>query len=97
MATGDIFGTAISGLLSFQRAMTTTSHNIANVNTPGYSRQRVDFATRPPFPTGSGFLGNGVETTGVQRSYNQFLSNQVSILLIGGSNAKDLPVTCNKR
>ena len=41
MSSGGIFGTATSGLLAFQRALSTTGHNIANVNTPGDSRQRV--------------------------------------------------------
>ena len=38
----DLLSTGASALLSFQRAMTTTSHNVANANTPGYSRQRVE-------------------------------------------------------
>ena len=37
-----ILGTALSGLMAFQRSLDTTSHNIANVNTDGYSRQRVN-------------------------------------------------------
>jgi len=69
--------TALSGLLSFQRALSTTSHNISNVNTEGYSRQRVDFATRPPEFSGSGYYGTGVRVDAVQRVYDQFLVDQV--------------------
>ena len=75
--TGDILGTAISGLLASQRQLTTTSHNISNVNTPGYSRQQVDLVTRPPFATGGGFIGNGVDVASIRRVYDQFLTDQV--------------------
>ena len=44
----DMLGTGLSSLRALQRAMDTTSHNIANVSTDGYTRQRVDFATRTP-------------------------------------------------
>lgn len=44
----DMLATAVSGLLTYQRALSTTSHNIANVNTPGYSRQGVDINARTP-------------------------------------------------
>jgi flagellar hook-associated protein FlgK len=41
----DILRTGLSGLVASQRALATTSHNIANVNTPGYSRQRAELTT----------------------------------------------------
>ncbi len=66
-----------SALLAFQRALTTTGHNISNVNTEGYSRQRVELVTRPPQFTGSGFFGT-VRPQTVQRIYDQFLVEQVS-------------------
>ncbi|MGB5601472.1 MAG: flagellar basal body protein, partial [Gammaproteobacteria bacterium] len=47
MASGDLFSIGTSGLLAFQRALNTVSHNIANVNTEGYSRQSVQLATKP--------------------------------------------------
>ena len=50
----DLLGTGISGLLASRVALDTTGHNIANVNTPGYSRQNVQLATRIPEPTGTG-------------------------------------------
>lgn len=76
MAIG-LFGTGLSSLLASQKALATTSHNIANVNTDGYSRQRVDLATQTPFPYGAGFIGNGVKITGVERIYDQYLVDQV--------------------
>ncbi len=73
----DMLNTAVSGLLSFQRALSTTSHNIANVNTPGYSRQRVEFDTNIPSFLGGNFYGNGVSIESVTRSYDQFLTREV--------------------
>ncbi len=73
----DMLNTAVSGLLSFQRALSTTSHNIANVNTPGYSRQRVEFDVNTPSFFGGNFYGNGVSIESVTRSYDQFLTREV--------------------
>jgi flagellar hook-associated protein 1 FlgK len=44
----DMLGTGLSSLRALQRALDTTAHNIANVSTPGYSRQTVEFQTRQP-------------------------------------------------
>lgn len=75
--TMGILGTAVSGLKAFQRSLETTSHNISNVNTEGYSRQRVELATKPAQYTGSGYVGNGVNVENITRSYDQFVTNQV--------------------
>ena len=72
----DLLSTGVSGLRAFQRALDTTSHNIANAATPGYSRQRVELATRPPETFGGGFIGNGVDVSGVTRYYDQLLATQ---------------------
>ncbi len=74
---GDMLGNAVSGLLSFQRALTTTSHNIANVNTPGYSRQSVELDTRNPVKLGADYIGSGVEITDVRRAYDQFITSNL--------------------
>ena len=74
---GDAMGIGISGLLTTQRQITTTSHNIANAQTEGYSRQRVHLATRPPQVTSAGNIGKGVTVEGVRRVYNDFVSAQV--------------------
>ncbi|WP_455203232.1 flagellar basal body protein, partial [Kaarinaea lacus] len=69
---------AVSGLLAYQKALATTGHNIANVNTEGYSRQRVNLAARTPEPAGNGFIGKGVGVTSVDRIYDQFVINQLN-------------------
>jgi flagellar hook-associated protein 1 FlgK len=73
----DILSTGISGLRAFQRALDVTSHNIANVSTPGYSRQRVELQTREPERYGSGFVGTGVDVSTITRSYDELLSTQM--------------------
>ena len=77
MAAGDILGTAVSGLLAFQRNLATVGHNISNVNTPGYSRQRVEMTARTPQAAGDGFIGTGVLVSTVRRVYDDFLTGQV--------------------
>ena len=73
----DILNNAVSGLVAFQRALSTTSHNIANVNTPGYSRQRAEFTTNPPSFFGGNYFGNGVQIESITRAYDQFLTTEV--------------------
>lgn len=70
-------------LFAQQSALYTTGHNISNVNTDGYSRQRVDFNATNPFPVPSrvmpnipGQIGTGVEAGVVERIRNHFLDTQ---------------------
>lgn len=72
-----IYGIAVSALSAAQAGLTTTSNNIANANTPGYSRQEIIQTGMLPQNTGSGFLGQGVSVTNVVRRYDQFLGAQV--------------------
>ena len=74
---GNMFVSATSGLLAAQRALDTTSHNISNVNTLGYSRQSVLFDTRQPSAYSNGFVGNGVDVTTVRRAYDQFVAMEL--------------------
>jgi flagellar hook-associated protein 1 len=72
-----IFSIGLSALNAAQAGIATTTNNIANASTPGYSRQQILQSQILPQKTGSGFLGQGVEVTTVQRLYDQFLSTQV--------------------
>lgn len=72
-----IYGIAISALNAAQTGMATTSHNIANANTPGYSRQQIIQGARIPQNVGMGFVGQGVDVTNVLRRYDQYLGTQV--------------------
>lgn len=72
-----ILNTALSGLAAFQRSLEVTSNNISNVNTEGYSRQRVQLQTSPEQYVGNGYLGSGVNATSIKRSYDEFINAQL--------------------
>ncbi|HPT78061.1 MAG TPA: flagellar hook-associated protein FlgK [Candidatus Atribacteria bacterium] len=72
------FNIAKRGLFAQQNAVSTTSHNIANANTEGYSRQRVHFETTPAhFKTGVGVIGTGVDIASINRIRDAYLDTQV--------------------
>lgn len=73
----NLFTSALSGMNAAQIGLSTTQHNIANVNTPGFTRQEVQISSRAGSPFGGGFIGQGVDVSGVRRIYDQFLSTQV--------------------
>jgi flagellar hook-associated protein 1 FlgK len=72
-----IINTGLSALSAFKRQMETTGHNIANVNTEGYSRQRVDLSARIPQATSAGYIGSGVQIADISRSYDAYLATRV--------------------
>ena len=74
---GDMLSTGVTGLLAFQKALSTISHNISNATTPGYSRQTVNLMSNPAEPTANGWVGNGVNVAGITRAYDSFLTSQV--------------------
>ncbi len=73
MAGTSLLSIGTSGLQAFQRSLNTIGHNIANVNTDGYSRQSVDLVSRTPQVTGYGVAGTGVQTDSITRSFNAFV------------------------
>ncbi|MGG5255322.1 flagellar hook-associated protein FlgK [Neobacillus sp. SM06] len=75
--------TARRGLFTQQSALYTTGQNVANASTPGYSRQRVNFAQTEPYPGVGmnmpqlpGQMGTGVKAESVQRIRESFLDVQ---------------------
>lgn len=86
-----LFGTlhvGKSGIFANQKAIDVTSHNMANANTEGYSRQRAELQTERPFCTpsmnnavGAGQLGRGVNVADINRIRDAFLDYQVRIEL----------------
>lgn len=69
----DLLNTGVSALLNYRKALDTAGHNIANVNTDGYSRQRVEFVSRLGMPQGDGYIGAGVSTETVRRITDSFV------------------------
>jgi len=77
----DIYGMmslAGQALMTQQQAISVTSHNIANVNTPGYSRQRLKMTTNTPSDSSVGLMGNGVSGEAIERIYDRFLNAQIT-------------------
>lgn len=72
------FEIAMRGLYSSQRGMANVSHNVDNVNTPGYSRQVLDQrAARPILVANSaGMLGLGSDVVSVDRVRDQYLDDK---------------------
>ncbi|NNM61465.1 MAG: flagellar hook-associated protein FlgK, partial [Steroidobacteraceae bacterium] len=74
----DLFGISISALQALQTAIATTGNNIANANTPGYSRESVNFATATPQSNGLATVGAGVQVAGISRAFSQAATNQLN-------------------
>ena len=73
-----LFGISTSALAANYAALNTISNNIANSNTPGYSRQSVTLETEKGQFSGAGFLGRGVRVSTVTRASDEFLTREVS-------------------
>jgi len=76
-----LFGTlnnATKGLSVQQSALQTTSHNISNANTEGYSRQKVTMVADNPYTLGGiGQLGTGVRIASIDRIVDPYVNNQL--------------------
>src|SRR5215468_2706852 len=86
----DLFGIGLSALLAQQRALTTTSNNVANANTPGYSRQRTELVERPAEQMGSDFVGTGVNAGLNRRITDGLMLEQVRTASAGSKRADAL-------
>lgn len=73
----NLYNLALTGLNASQAGLETTSHNINNATTVGYSRQRVITSTAGAGETGQGFFGRGVQVDTVTRQYDSFLYRQL--------------------
>jgi flagellar hook-associated protein 1 FlgK len=69
---------ALQSMLTEQSAIEVTSNNIANVNTPGYSRQRADLAENPPVSIGGVLFGTGVKLEDVTSLRDAILDLRVN-------------------
>jgi flagellar hook-associated protein 1 len=81
-----VFNVANRGMATQQKAINVTSHNIANANTAGYSRQRATIETTRPFGMPSlnntaepGQLGTGSQVSAIERVRDSFLDYQVRV------------------
>ena len=76
-------------LLANQVALQTAGHNIANVSTPGYSRQNVVLETVQGQFTGGGYIGKGVDVATILRNHSELLTRQSAAARVLG--CRDCP------
>lgn len=70
--TVSLYQSGVSGLLAAQQQLATTGHNIANVNTEGYNRQRAEQNASVGQVSGSNYIGAGTYIQDITRIYDQF-------------------------
>lgn len=73
-----VLNTGKGALLTQQKAVDVTGHNIANANTLGFSRQRLNLETNEPISMKPGQMGTGVRAREIQRIYDKFLGVQIN-------------------
>ena len=72
-----LIGIGLSALRAAQTGLATTGHNIANVNTAGFSRQQAQLTPSPSLYTGAGYVGQGVTVASVRRVYSDYLTQSL--------------------
>lgn len=82
-----ILNVGTRALIANQTVLQTVGNNIANVNTPGYSRQSAILQTVEGQFTGGGYIGKGVDVSTIERNYSIFLNRQAT--LAGSVSAAD--------
>ncbi|WP_413110721.1 flagellar hook-associated protein FlgK [Thaumasiovibrio sp. DFM-14] len=85
----DLLNIGAQSVLTAQRQLNTTGHNISNVNTEGYSRQSVEQRTNDPRWWGGSQHGTGTHVAAVRRSFDQFAANEVNLSTTNLSYAED--------
>ncbi|MBI3544814.1 MAG: flagellar hook-associated protein FlgK [Deltaproteobacteria bacterium] len=78
MGITNVMNTGKSGLFANRASLATTGHNIANVNTEGYSRQRVEQVASAPHPAGAINVGTGVHAVNIHRINDEYLTMQIA-------------------
>ncbi len=74
---GMVLDIATSALSAQQQGIDVTAHNIANVNTEGYSRQSPDLETKQPMLTNGLIMGRGVDVDEVTQSSDRFIEKRL--------------------
>jgi flagellar hook-associated protein 1 FlgK len=76
--SGDLLNIGKSGLFTAKQSMSTTSHNIANANTDGFSRQEVRTETGTTVGEGDYVIGRGVEVQSIRRSHDELIEKKLN-------------------
>ena len=77
MGIFDSLHVGYSGLTTSQSGINTTSHNISNANTDGYSRQRISQQTNPAIHNIPGDVGNGTHVETITRIHDEFVYSRM--------------------
>ncbi|MBI5682878.1 MAG: flagellar hook-associated protein FlgK, partial [Deltaproteobacteria bacterium] len=77
MGLTSILNIGKTALLASQSAIQTTAHNISNINTPGYTRQKVNISAGEPVLISGKYIGTGVNVADVERVYDRFLNTHI--------------------
>ncbi len=87
--TVNLYQTGVSALLASQQQLATTGHNISNVNTEGFNRQRAEQNASVGLYSGGNYIGSGTYVQDVTRVYNQFSYKEqlLSTSSLGNANA----------
>jgi flagellar hook-associated protein 1 FlgK len=92
----NLYQTGVSALLSSQQQLATTGHNIANVNTEGYNRQRTEQGAAIGTSSGGNFIGSGTYVQDITRIYNQFSYKEQLLSQSQLGNAKSISLDLNQ-
>lgn len=85
----DLLNLGTQSVLTAQRQLNTTGHNISNANTEGYSRQSVIQGTNSPRQYGGETYGMGVHVENVRRSWDQFAVKELNLSTTNSALRKD--------
>lgn len=91
----DLLNIGAQSVLTAQRQLNTTGHNIANVNTEGFSRQSVIQGTNDPRSYGGETYGMGVHVENVRRSWDQFAVKELNFATTDYANKRDAEENLN--
>lgn len=73
----NVLGIGHSGLAAAKKQMATTAHNISNVNTEGYTRQRAEQQANRPVGRGNLVMGTGVDVSSVKRIHDELVDKKL--------------------
>lgn len=94
--TVSLYQTGVSGLLASQQQLATTGHNISNVNTEGYTRQRAEQNSALGLYNGGNYIGGGTYVQDITRIYDQFSYKEQLLNTSNLSNADALNGSLNQ-
>jgi len=72
-----VLNIAKQAILAHQMSMVVTGNNVANVDTPGYTRQGLHLSENPSYTSVIGPIGSGVTADYINRYYDQFVTARI--------------------